>query len=425
MTWKEKLEKAALLFEQAKGILENPEATDDERSHVQEMIDDAKELKTEALQLKDIGEAGVAQLLLAEAEKGQANDPLLAKGGKFDTWGHFLYSVWEASVHHKSDPRLVWFKDELPDARKQMSEATGAAGGFLVPVEFRAELLAAQAEAGIVRGRATIIRMRRRQLDVPVLDQTATTAGIPHWFGGMQFYWAEEATEKTLTDPEFRKISLVAHKLIGYTRASDELLDDSAISLGDFLSGPLGFAGGVAWTEDYSFLNGTGAGQPLGIIGAGATIGVARAAANAVSYADLVNMLESFLPTGKGVWIVSQSAMSNLLTIQDPNGNYVWQPNAREGMPRVLFGFPVFFSEKVPRVGTTGDVVLADWKYYLIGDRQATTIETTQYDRWRYDETSWRVVHRVDGQPWLSAPLVYQDGATQISPFIVLNAYST
>jgi len=424
MDWKERLAEAKRLREKVKELLENPEAPAEEKQHIPQMIEDAKRLMTEAGQLKNIIEAGVqAKVLEHVAEQEKGDSPV--GGSEFKAWGDFLYAVWEANTGRGVDQRLKAFRDETPKATKQMSEATGAAGGFLVPVEFRAELMAALAEASIVRPRATVIRMTRRQLDIPVLDQTGTTAGIPHWFGGMQFYWSEEAGEKTLTDAEFRKIPLVAHKLIGYTRAGDELLDDAAISLADFLDGPLGFAGGVAWMEDYAFFQGTGAGQPLGVIGAGATLGIARAAANAVGYADLVNMLEAFLPTGKGLWCISQSAMSNLLTIQDPNGAYVWQPNAREGMPTVLFGYPVAFTEKLPRVGTTGDVLLADWTYYLVGDRQATTIETTKFDRWRYDETSWRVVHRVDGQPWLSTPLTYQDGTTQVSPFVVLNAYST
>ena len=69
---------------------------------------------------------------------------------------------------------------------------------------------------------------------------------------------------------------------------------------------------------------------------------------------------------------------------------------------------------------------LADFRYYLIGDRQATTIESTPYtDQWKYDLTSWRAVHRVDGQPWLSAPLTYQDGTVQVSPFVILGAKTT
>jgi len=238
----------------------------------------------------------------------------------------------------------------------------------------------------------------------------------------MLCYWADEASEKTVTTATFRKVELVAQKLIMYTRSSDELLDDSAISLADFLAGPFGFAGAIAWQEDYAFFNGTGVGQPLGVINAACTIGVNRAAANAIGYADLVNMLEHFLPSGRGIWSVTQSGLSNLMQIVDPLGNYVWQPNAREGVPQTLFGYPVIFHEKQPAVGSNGDVLLADWRYYLIGDRQATTVESTQYDYWRYDQTSWRAVHRVDGQPWLSTWLTYQDGATTVSPFVILNA---
>ena len=178
--------------------------------------------------------------------------------------------------------------------------------------------------------------------------------------------------------------------------------------------------------EEYAFLNGTGAGQPLGVITAinTPTIAVNRAAANAVSYADFANMMERFLPSGRGVWHISQSLMSDVIQLSGPTGNasYVWATNAADGIPGTLLGLPVIWTEKVPRVGTTGDVVLADWRYYLLGDRQATTIESTKFDRWAYDETSWRVVHRVDGQPWMSAPLTYQDGTTSVSPFVVLSS---
>ena len=208
-------------------------------------------------------------------------------------------------------------------------------------------------------------------------------------------------------------------------------MDDAAISLGDFLAGPLGFAGGVTWVEDYCFIQGTGAGQPLGVVNAGATITVNRQAVGTpIQYTDLVNMLESFLPSANGVWIVNQTGMSNLLLMMDQaggaanTGTYIWG-SAVDGVPNRLLGMPIIFSEKNPTVGNAGDVILADWKYYLIGDRQAATIESTQYDYWRYDQTSWRAVHRVDGQPWLSAPLTLQDGTSQVSPFVILGDKST
>jgi HK97 family phage major capsid protein len=431
MKWHEKLTKAEELFAEAKAILEDENASAEDKGRVEELMTDAKALKTDALALKDILDSAITDIMKERKTQPPKEDrgtsPLPSTPAKkFKAWGDFLYAVWNKQANHVEHPGLRWFRDEKRED-KAMAEATGAGGGFLVPAEFLAQLQSVMAEESIVRGRATIIRMRRRQVTIPVLDQTGTTAGRPHWFGGMKFYWTEEATEKTDTEPKFRQINLTAHKLIGYTFASDELLADSAISLGDFISGPLGFAGGLSWMEDYAFLNGTGAGQPLGVIGAPATITINRAATNAIGWADLANMMENFLPSGRGVWIISQSAMADLIQLTGPTGNpsYIWQPNAREGVPGFLLGMPVIWSEKVPRIGTAGDVVLADWRYYLLGDRQATTIESTKFDRWKFDQTSWRAVHRVDGQPWLSTPLTYQDGTTQVSPFVILGDKST
>lgn len=429
---KDILGKSRALFDEARAILANEETTAEDMEKIAPLMEEGKAYQAKAVQLKDIEKAfkeldeakGNAEQEKKAEEKAQAGP------GEFKTLGDLLQAIKIWSVVGEKDPRLQWYNDKDGRAAevKDLVEATGASGGFLVPAEFIAQLYAVMAETSFVRPRATKIPMRRRQINIPVLDQTSTTAGVPHWFGGMLFYWAEEAEEKTESDPSFRKIQLVAHKLIGYTRASDELVADSAVSLDALLTGPLGMAGGASWHEEYAFLNGTGAGQPLGVINAGATITVARQAQLVFGYVDLVNMYESLYPGHSAAttcWSITQSGMSNLMQIVDPNGNYIWQPNAREGLPQTIFGLPVIFTEKQPRVGTTGDVVLTDWRYYLIGDRQAVTIESTKFDRWRWDETSWRMVHRVDGQPWLSSPLYLQDGTTTVSPFVILGSKST
>lgn len=419
-------------FDEVKAILGNEKASAEDKGRVEGLLKDAKDFQAKAAQLRDIADFG--RQLVADAEKDQGDEK--DKGPektaqKFANWGEFLYKAWEvaAEPHKGVDPRLQKFREQVIAGhdKKDMSEQTGAAGGFLVPAEFNETMMSVAAESSLVRSRATIIRMRRREISLPVLSQVGTTAGVPHWFGGMQFYWEEEGAEKTETDPEFRKVNLVAHKLIGYTRASDELVDDSAISLSDFLAGPMGMAGGIAWMEDFAFLRGSGAGQPLGILNSAATISVPRQQSNiAVGYEDLVNMIANFLPGSKGVWIASQSLMASLLTMNGPTGNpsYLWG-SAQTGVPNTLLGFPIVWSEKSPVAGQAGDIALADFRYYLIGDRQATTVETTKFDRWRFDQTSWRAVHRVDGQPWLSAPLTYQDGTTQVSPFVMLGLETT
>ena len=78
--------------------------------------------------------------------------------------------------------------------------------------------------------------------------------------------------------------------------------------------------------------------------------------------------------------------------------------------------------KRQPVLGTTGDVLLCDFSQYLIGDRQALTMASSIHELFRYDQTAFRMVMRVDGQEWCKAPVLLADGATQVSPFVELDA---
>ena len=163
------------------------------------------------------------------------------------------------------------------------------------------------------------------------------------------------------------------------------------------------------------------------MVGAAGTFTQVRAVAANFGYIDAVNMLTHFLPIKGGVWVMSQSVMPELFTMQDPNANYIWHPavgvvGAGAGAPSSLIGYPVLFTEKTPVLGTTGDVLLCDFSQYLIGDRQAITMDSSIHDRFQFDQTSFRMVMRVDGQEWCKAPVRLADGATQVSPFVELDA---
>lgn len=416
---------ARKLREDAVAIMSNPEVTHDEWVNAEQMAVDAAELDERGTKMAEL------ETKIKAGAPAPGIPPAGGPAGQFKTWGHFLQAVHGSMVKRQDDPRLkLWYDEADPATRKDLGESTGAAGGYLVPTDFLPNIYSVMAETSIVRSRATVIPMRRRMVSIPVVDQTQTTAGYPHWFGGMHFDWAEEATQKNQSDPAFRQLVLEAHKLIGYTVSSDELLDDAAVSLEAFLAGPLGFAGGAQWMEDYAFLRGVGGGMPLGVINAPATISVARENGQfAIGFTDLVNMVEHFMQTGRGLWVFNQGAISNLMTMQDPNSNYLWPTlfagGAAAGMPSTLLGYPYVFTEKAPVIGSAGDAGLYDFSYYLIGDRQGTTVESTKFDKWRYDQTSWRMVHRVDGKPWLSAPLTLADGAATVSPFVILGAKAT
>ena len=435
MTTKEKVERYKALYAQARTLVEGGDVENAEK-----MLKEADDLKASAARELDIlkratdGETDVTGLEQKSAPRPQAEPERKTKFDNYDEWAN---SMARFLTKQQPDHRLKLWNDvgdnpiPLFNEQKQMVENVGASGGFLVPVEQSNEIMAIVAELAIVRPRATVIRMVRRQYSRPVLDQTGTTAGRPHWFGGMVFYWGEEAAEKTITTASWREVNLVAKKLYGYTRASDELVDDAIISLSDYLQGPTGMAGGIAWNEDYAFLQGNGAGQPLGVINAGATITINRQQAgpgvDPVTYHDLTEMLEHHLETENSMWVASLSLRGSLMRMTYPSSNpsLVWQPSAREGNPDTLLGRQIVWTEKVPLSGSAGDIGLYDFRHYWVGDRQALTFASTNAEYFKYDQTSYRMVHRVDGRPWMNTYFTLQDGTSTISPFVILGAKST
>jgi len=343
---------------------------------------------------------------------------------KFGHFGEFLTAVYGAWKLGRRDRRLQ-VESVIPEFKKDLEEGTGSAGGFLVPVEFRTDLLTKAGEGAIVRPRATVIPMARRQVDIPAIDYTQHGDKKTAFFGGVRAYWTEESASKTETEPKFRKVQLVAHKLAGYTQVEEELIEDAAITLAPLLTTL--FGGAVRWHEDYTFLQGDGVGKPLGVINAPATIVVTRQVGGQFGWIDIVNMVAQLQPGATPVWVMAQSVLPQLYQLQDPNGNYIWVPahgvaGAASPAPGTLLGYPVIFTEKLPALGVTGDVLLADFFYYLIGDRRALTIAYSTEYLFRYDETAWRFTSRVDGQPWLNAPVTLQEGTT-ISPFVILGVY--
>lgn len=365
-----------------------------------------------------------------------------AKFGGYKSIGDWAIAVYHLKKNQMTDGKLKYWDGDSDDARarvieinnaKALAEHTGATGGLLVPAEFQARVKMVQDTATIVRPRAEIIRMNRRQVTLPVLNQQGTVSGGASWYGGIVTYYADEAGSLTESTPSWRDVTLTAHKLTGLTRTSNELLADSAIALEDFLMGDMGFPGAMAHRADMDYLSGSGVGKPEGILNSNALLATGghangnRLANNDVQYEDLTAMLGKMLPTANGVWIANQSVLTTLMNMNGPTGNasYLWG-NTQAGVPNTLLGRPIIFTDKLPALGTLGDIMLVDFSYYMIGDRQAMTMDmsTQEGNSFVQDQSTWRMTMRHDGKAWMNAPITYQDGTTQVSPFVALSPFS-
>jgi HK97 family phage major capsid protein len=309
-------------------------------------------------------------------------------------------------------------------AKAALAEASGVTGGYIVPPQFAERLLSLAAEQAIVRSRAFVQPMASATLMFPYLDvSTVQPAATSPFFGGLIFNWTEEAQQRTETEPQFKMLELKAHELSGYTVSSNVLLQDAAFGLEKFLFSVFSMA--LAWYEDYAFLQGNGSGKPLGMLKAPANLAVARQTGGTFTFQDAAKMVSRLLPSSmnNAIWVIHPYALQPLVQLADNSGRIVWVPNiggAQDKIPGTLFGRPVLISEKVPSLGNQGDVNLLDPTLYVIGDRMQIEITASQHVNFLKNQMTWRVVERVDGQPWLDKPVTLQDAQTQVSPFVSL-----
>jgi HK97 family phage major capsid protein len=312
-----------------------------------------------------------------------------------------------------------------PWQKAALGESSGATGGYIVPPEFYQQLLQVAAENSTFRQRAFVQPMASATLQFPYLDiTTAQAAGNSPFFGGVIASWTAEAQTRTETEPQFKMMELKAQELSGYSVSSNILLQDAAFGLEQFLMQLFGVA--VAWYEEFAFLQGNGVGKPLGILNAPAAVKVARNTASHFYFADIANMLKSLLPASynRACWYISPTVVSDLLQLKDGSNRALFVSIDQGAVkPPVwkLLNLPVTITEKLPPLGTTGDVMLVDPKLYVIGDRMMLEVAASEHVNFLKNQMTWRFVERIDGRPWLDNAITLQDGVSQVSPFVVLN----
>ena len=130
-------------------------------------------------------------------------------------------------------------------------------------------------------------------------------------------------------------------------------------------------------------------------------------------------------------WVMHQSVIPDLIQMVDntSSNRLVWMSPFGDGkvggaamkLPQAfLNGLPIYFTEKLPPLGTTGDVMLVDWSRYVIGNRMDLQIDVSPHFKFQNNQLAWRVIARCDAKPWLNNYITDASG-WQVSPFVALN----
>lgn len=360
MTITELIEKRTKAWDAAKAFVETKRDADGILSE-----EDAKTYAEMEKKVKDIS---------AEIERMQAMDAM-----ERDLLKPTSAPITDKPMSGKSDGKAKTgtASDEYKEAMLQairtkfhtisnvMQEGVDADGGYLVPDEYDNRLIEKLKEENIFR---KLCHPVSTSGDHKINIAASTPAAA----------WIEEGEALTWGDATFAQILLDAHKLHVAIKVTEELLYDSKFDLETFILNA--FSKALANAEENAFINGTGSGQPLGILAAtgGADVGVTAASATAITADEIINLVYSLKrPYRKNaVFLMNDQTVAAVRKLKDGTGTYLWHEALTADEPNRLLGYPVFTSEFMPTIEAGAKTIaFGDFDYYNIGDRGSRSFQ--------------------------------------------------
>jgi len=248
-------------------------------------------------------------------------------------------------------------------------------GGYLVtPVQFVKTLIKAVDNLVFMRQFATVYTVNKAEsLGAPSLDNDPAD---PAWT-------AEIATGDEDSTMSFGRRELSPHPLAKLLKVSGKLLRVSAMSVESLVRDRLAYK--FATTMENTFMNGTGASQPLGIFVAsanGISTGRDVATGNTTTSIKTDGLIEALFSLKSQYhksarWIFHRDAIKQIRKLKDGEGQYIWAPGISAEVGNNILGRPYHMSEYAPSTFTTGQYVglVGDMSKYWIADALSMQIQ--------------------------------------------------
>ena len=266
---------------------------------------------------------------------------------------------------------------------EKLKDGRTATDMFTLPYDSNRKYMAELEKESIFRQFATSINVSSSNNTVLAYASDDVAACVP---GG------ESINVSDLAD-DFTRIKTEAHKVVSLVKVANAFVTDNAFDIKKHL--PKRFAKVFGRAEENLFINGTGEGQPVGILNdtLGAETGVTT---TDVTFDDVINLYMSVKAKHRkhGVWLMNDETALALRKLKDKDGNYLWQEN----MDTIL-GKPVYISEFMPSIATGKKVIaFGDFSYYWILNRRPLAVRALKEKFELYDQTGYLAMEYIDGK---------------------------
>lgn len=278
-------------------------------------------------------------------------------------------------------------KDFYPEI-KDLSGAVDSDGGFLVPVEFMAEIQRIAEEFGLIRKYGRVIPMSGDKLELPSNNSSVTTT----WQGvqGSNIGGSKSS-------PKFGLVTLNTDTLAGITVTTNQFLADAKINIMDFVMEL--FAEVFAGEEDYQGFRGTGS-PFVGVLNKSG-VGIVNQASGDTAFTDVsLDYLRDMMTKVKSsalsgsAFIMHRELWGEIQKIKENNQHVVTFQNPIAPMTDYLnrppltpvgtvWQAPVLLSDKMPALAETAVstpyIIFGSLKRGLfLGDREQTTVKLSE-----------------------------------------------
>lgn len=419
------LDKRANILNATKAITDTAAAAGVELSAEQNTLIDANLVEMEGLAASikraEAIEAAARSIVVVEGNTiietaaNAARDP---KRG-FADFGDFARSVRSASLGNRAVDERLLIGAATPGSTFG-NENVGTDGGYLVPTEFAKAITKLSLDSDAFLPMTDAMPVSGNSITFPS-DETT-----PWGSNGVRVYWAAEAAAATATKPVIKPNTMRLNKLFGLVPVTDELLEDSP-AVSAYLTGLLGRS--IKWKVNDAIINGTGAGQPLGVFNAAALVTIAKEAGQATLTLAAANVAKMYaaMPTdylAGAVWLITPDLLPQLMVMT--LGNFaIWTPptqgfaNAPGGF---LFGKPVLLTQTCQAFSSKGDIYFVNFGAYRTISKDGVQIAESMHLYFDADSTAYRATFRVDGQPTFKQAITQARAVQPLSPYVTLAA---
>lgn len=290
---------------------------------------------------------------------------------------------------------------------KAMVEGTDSAGGFLVPPDISSDLQRLRYHSSVLRGLFSSVNVTSDEFQIPAV------------VSGLVAGWVAELAEKPEAELTFQSATTNVFTGAGLAVVSNQLLKDANWSVDQLVNTDLAFR--LAQLEEIAFINGSGVGQPRGILN---TNGV-----DSIPFAtgDIAALLEKIVVAITGVYtdykgppdaivmhprtwgaIVSERNTAGDSFLIGPGTGLASSRNFTDALPGYgqgpfpvgsILGFPVYTTPNIPiNLGDGEDesaVIVGNFKTGLILDREDVTYASSEHVYFTSNRTVFRAEERV------------------------------